>query len=63
MYERDHEFYEWSCDFCDTTLSTEGDSFSEAWDAAKGFGWRSFKDGRGEWKHKCSGCVGKRVEG
>jgi hypothetical protein len=58
MHANAGPFHDWTCDSCDAELQTEGDSFREAWDEAKTYGWRSFKDARGEWKHKCVECVG-----
>lgn len=46
------------CDKCDEEFVTSG-SFRDAWESAKGDGWRTFKNADDEWEHRCPDCRGK----
>ena len=46
------------CDECGTEYEADpGQDFKDAWEGAKGDGWRCYKDrDTDEWKHKCDEC-------
>ena len=54
--QRDHRQVIFECDACGDTYDAGTDDFTDAYAAAKDDGWIAFKNGEGEWEHRCEDC-------
>lgn len=53
--DRQHGNIIFSCDSCGETREAGSDDFTDAWNAAKGDGWKAQKIGK-DWVHACPAC-------
>jgi hypothetical protein len=55
MLDRQKGHLVFECDSCDAVFESDTGDFVDAWNAAKGEGWKAKKI-RNEWVHACPGC-------